>query len=270
MNLAFTLLEIVGGFYTNSMMILSDALHDLGDSLSLGMAWYFQALSQKKGDNTFSYGYGRFSILGALVNSLVLILGSIYILIEVIPRLMNPEPADTPWMIVLAILGIIVNGAAVFRLRKGDSINEEVISLHLLEDVLGWVAVLIASIVMHFTDFPIIDPILSILITGYVLFNVFRNLWKSLRIFLQATPENMNLEEIKAKILEMPKVCGIHKFHLWTLDGNYNVLSIHIEVAETDSLAEVGQIKSSVKNFLKDLDIEHITIEVEKEGEACG
>ncbi len=174
LNVTFTIIEIIGGIMTNSMAILSDAVHDLGDSLSLGMAWYFQGLSSKGRDKSFSYGYGRFSLLGALINVCVLLIGSILILWKTIPRLLAPEAVDTTGMMILAVIGVIFNGLAVYRMRGGKSLNERVVALHLMEDVLGWVAVLIGSIIMHFFDLPIIDPILSLLITGELAYLIAR------------------------------------------------------------------------------------------------
>jgi cobalt-zinc-cadmium efflux system protein len=175
LNLFFAIVEFIGGVYTNSLAITSDAIHDLGDSISLGMAWYFQKLSNKKATKIYSYGFKRFSLLGAIINSIILLIGSIFIIIESIPRIITPEHSDAKGMMWFAILGIIVNGAAVLKLRTGTSINERVVSLHMLEDVLGWVAVLVASIIMQFWDIPILDPILSLLIALYILSNIFKN-----------------------------------------------------------------------------------------------
>ena len=158
-NIGFTCLEIVGGFFTNSIAIISDALHDLGDSLSLGLAWYLENKASQKGStNRFSFGYARFRLLGALVNALVLIVGSIYIIIEAIGRLQNPEPVKSDWMIVLAVIGVAANGYAAWRTKGSTSLNEKVVSWHLLEDVLGWVAVLIVSIILQFKDWYFLDP----------------------------------------------------------------------------------------------------------------
>ena len=165
LNFGFTIIEIIGGFLTNSVAILTDAVHDFGDSISLGLAWYLQKVSKKGSDHKYSYGYKRFSLLGAIINSVILLVGSVFILSETIPRILEPQTPDVKGMFILAILGIIVNGAAVIRLRTGNTINEKVVSLHLWEDVLGWVAILIGSVMMYFFDIPIIDPILSILIS---------------------------------------------------------------------------------------------------------
>ncbi|MCK5059138.1 MAG: cation transporter [Candidatus Aminicenantes bacterium] len=269
LNLGFTVLEVAGGIFTNSVAIISNALHDLGDSLSLGLAWYFQKISNKKGDESYSFGYKRFSLLGAVINSLVLVIGSVFVLNETIPRLFKPETANVKGMFFLAIFGVMVNGAAVFRLKKGNSINEKIVSLHLLEDVFGWGAILIGSVVMIFVNLPILDPVLSVLITLYVLFNVFKNLKISIRIFLQAVPGNTNIELIKKKILNLPGITDVHDIHIWTLDGEYNILSIHLVIKEAVNLPLIKTIKEQVRSLLKGLKIHHITIETELESEEC-
>src|SRR5687767_14423753 len=181
LNTAFAVLEIAGGFYTNSVAILSDAVHDLGDSLSLGLAYYFHKKSRQQKDERFNYGYRRFSLLGAFINSLILIISSVFIIRESVFRFFEPEQPDARGMVVFALIGIVVNGYALFRLKKGDSINEKVVALHFMEDVLGWCAVLAGSIVMLFVEVPVLDPILSLLIASYILFNVYKNLRTTLR-----------------------------------------------------------------------------------------
>lgn len=269
LNLSFTVFEIIGGFWTNSMAILSDAVHDLGDSLSLGLSWYLDKTSKQKGDKRFSFGYQRFSLLGALINGVVLIGGSIYIFTETIPRLFNPEPANAKGMVIFAIAGIAINGAAVLRLKGGKSMNEQVVSWHLLEDVLGWVAVLIVSIVLLFWDFYILDPILSILILCYVLFNVVRNLRETLVLFLQGVPRDIDLDELQDKIKALDKVVSIHHTHVWSLEGEHHVLTIHIVISEVASVKEIINLKHHVKKLLREVPIEHATIEMEFEDESC-
>lgn len=269
LNLFFTLVEIVGGLYTGSLAILSDALHDLGDSLSIGLSWYFQKLSQKGRDKKFSYGYKRFSLLGAVINSVVLLVGSVVILTKAIPALFDPSTVDAKGMMYLAIFGVIVNGAAVLKLRKGSSINEEVVSLHLLEDVLGWVAVLIGSLVMMFWDLPIIDPILSLLIAVYIIYNAFRNLKKSTLIILQAKPNEVNIEQIHKTLLSIPEITDVHDCHVWSMDGAYNVLSAHLVIEKEISMTEMANIKSKAKSLLKKERIDHATFEFEGKGEHC-
>ncbi len=264
LNLAFTIVELIGGIFTNSLAILSDALHDLGDSLSLGLAWYFEKKATKKPTKIYSYGFRRLSLLGAIINSVILIVGSIIIIIEAIPRLLAPEETNANVMMWLALLGIIVNGAAVLKLKKGTSINERVVSLHLLEDVLGWVAVLIASICMQFWDIPHLDSILSILISVFVLINVYKNIKVSLRIVLQGIPMGVSIDNVEQEILKKTAIKNIYDSHLWTMDGDYNVFTARIVMKKNHNLNEVEVLKKQLKEELHTkFCLEHITIEFE-------
>ena len=200
LNFSFTIIELIGGLLTNSVAIMSDALHDFGDSISLGMAWYFEKLSKRSPNAKYSYGYKRFALLGALLNCIILLLGSTFVIYECVKRLFNPQEVVVEGMFFLAIAGVIINGFAVLRTRKGKGVNERVVSLHLLEDVLGWIAVLIVSIVMFFVDLPILDPILSIGIAIFILYNVVRNLKTTLNVLLQGVPKEMNITHIKEEV----------------------------------------------------------------------
>ncbi len=267
LNLGFSIIEIIGGFFTNSIAIISDALHDLGDSFSLAMAWYFQRLSKKKRDWRFSYGYKRFSVLGALINSLVLLTGSIFIIYASIQRLIAPQETNARGMLILAVIGILFNGLAMLRLKKGKSLNERAVALHLLEDVLGWIAVLIASIVMMFFDLPILDPLLSLAISCYILFNIYRNIKDVMKVMLQGVPNNINEAEIRELIASTPGVQSVHDLHIWTMDGEYNILTTHIILSPE---AEVYPLKQEIKEKLKSAGIHHPTIEIEQNNEPCG
>ncbi len=269
LNLGFTIIEIVGGILTNSIAIISDAVHDLGDSLSLGLAWYFQKIAKKGRDNQFTYGYKRFSLLGALINSMVLIIGSIIVLSAAIPRIFQPVQAETVGMFWLAVLGIIVNGAAVFRLKKGNSINEKVVMLHLLEDVLGWAAILVGSVFMYFFDLPILDPIMSIGISCFVLFNVYKNLRDTFRVILQAIPEELDIKQLETHLLSFDEILKIHDLHVWSIDGSYNILSVHIVVKQALGLEELANLKSKMRASLLEIGINHATFEFETETEIC-
>ena len=263
LNFSFTIIEIVGGIFTNSVAILSDAVHDLGDSLSLGLAWYFQKLSKKGRNKKYTYGYKRFSIIGALVTSIVILISSVFILQQAIQRFTTPESVHSEGMIYISILGIIVNGAAVFRLKKGSSLNERVVMLHLMEDVLGWVAVLIGSILILFYDIPIIDPILSICIIVYILRGVYKNLASTMRVLLQTTPENIDRPAIIEYLERLHEVAEVRDLHIWSLDGEYHILSVHLILLNPITLSEIEDLKKNIRENLKTLKIEHSTIEVE-------
>ena len=248
---------------TNSIAIISDALHDLGDSISLGLSWWLQRFSERKRDHKFSFGYRRFSLLGSLINGLVLIAGSILILTEAIPRLLNPEQPHAKGMLVLALVGIVVNGIAVIKLQKGKSLNERVVSWHLLEDVLGWFAVLVVSIVMMFKNMPILDPVLSIIITLWVLYNVGGNLKKTFFVFLQAVPGEISIEDFENRICSIEHVKDVHHTHVWSLDGEQNVLSVHLVVDEATDRQNLVKIKQVINALSNDFGISHTTVEIE-------
>ncbi|MFL7813103.1 MAG: cation diffusion facilitator family transporter [Anaerolineales bacterium] len=268
LNIGFTLFEVIGGLYTNSLAILSDALHDLGDSVSLGVAWYLEKHSHKESDRKYSYGYRRFSLLAALINTVILIAGSIYILSEAVPRLLHPEHSNAGGMIILAVVGIVVNGAAALRVRDEASLNAQVISWHLLEDVLGWAAVLIVSISLLITDIHILDPILSILINLYVLYNVVGKLRKTLSLFLQAVPDAFEIPEIEHLLNNIPLVRSVHHTHVWSLDGESHVLTTHLVVDPDASKDDLVRIKKSVREITSKMSLSHSTIELEL-GEDC-
>ncbi|NLC66458.1 MAG: cation transporter [Clostridium sp.] len=269
LNFGFTIIEIVGGIMINSIAIISDAVHDLGDSLSLGLAWFLGYYSEKKGDENYTYGYRRYSLLAALINTTVLIIGSFIIFFNAIPRLFDPQATSATGMIGFAILGIVVNGIAVLKTRGGHTLNEKVVSWHLLEDVLGWVAVLIAGIVMYFKDIPILDPILSIAITFYILYHVVINFKKTILLFLQAVPEDIDVNEIIEKFEKIDKVISTHHTHVWSLDSEHHVLTTHLVVDKSASLEDLVKIKQEAKEQIKDLNIEHVTIELDFKDDDC-
>ena len=268
LNFGFTIIEFIGGWLTNSTAIMADAVHDLGDTLSIGSAWLLNKLGTKSATNEFTYGYRRLSLLGALINGIVLIVGSAWVLYEAVPRLSNPEMPETEGMIVLAILGVLVNGFAAYKLHGGKSLNEKVLNWHLLEDVLGWVAVLIVAIVMQFKDWPVLDPVLSIGFTLFILFNVIRNLISTVKLFFQASPDNDLLQNVTDKLLELDAVSDLHHLHIWSLDGEHHVATVHV-VSQFESKAEYLELKESVSNALQGFELSHTTIEIELTSEEC-
>lgn len=270
LNLAFTIFELIGGYYVNSVAIISDAIHDLGDSLSLGTSWYLDVKSKQSPTKAFSFGYRRFSLLGALINSVILIAGSVYVIKEAIGRILNPESSDATGMLIFAIVGVLVNGYAAWKMSKGKTLNERVISWHLVEDVLGWVAILIVSIVLHFKDIPYLDPALSLLITIYILWNVVKRLKDTLVIFLQGHPTDVDSELIEKEILNIEHVESIHHTHIWSLDGEHHVFTTHLKLGPIKNLNEMLSIKNQVKEIMKKYPFEHYTIETEIDSELCG
>ena len=267
LNLIFAFIELLGGLYTNSVAILSDAVHDFGDSISLGFAWFLEKKSLKGRDENYSYGYKRFSLLGAIIISVVLIVSSFFIVRESIVRLMDPQETNAKGMLVFAFIGIAVNGFAAYRLRSGHSLSERAVSLHLLEDVLGWVAVLIASIVMLFIDLPILDPLLSIAITIWVMINIYRNLRDTFKVLMQEVPQNIDVTGLLSRIKEMPSVVGVHDFHMWSLDGYRNIMTLHVVTDNAITSDNRLQIKQDIKELALSFNVAHVTLEFEEENE---
>ena len=267
MNFGFTILEFFGGMYVNSIAIISDALHDLGDSLSLGLAWYLDSKSKQGADKSFTFGYTRFSLLGALVNSLVLVAGSIFVINEAVGRILEPEHSDAQGMIIFAIIGVLVNGYAAWKVSSGKTLNERVISWHLLEDVLGWAGVLVVSIILLFKDIHYLDPALSLFITAYILWNVLKRLKDTLYLFLQGSPEGIDVEELQQEFLQLDKVADTRHVHLWSLDGETHVFTAHILLENTDSYQDILNLKKQIRKILEPYRFSHSTIEVELDEE---
>src|SRR5690554_5685045 len=246
LNLGFTIIEFIGGMLTNSTAIMADAVHDLGDSLSIGMAWVLNKLGNKSANHQLTYGYRRLSLVGALLNAVVLVGGSIWVLSMAIPRLLNPVMPHTEGMFGLAVLGVLVNGFAAYKLSKGKSLNERVLNWHLIEDVLGWVAVLIVSVILMVVDWPILDPLLSIAFTLFILLNVLRALRETVKIFLQGSPDHGLYHRIADSLIKQPEVADVHHLHLWSLDGEHHVCTAHLVLANELTASQQRELKQRI------------------------
>lgn len=266
LNVSFTIIELIAGVLTNSVAILADAVHDLGDSVALAFAYTMERLAGKKVNKKFTYGYKRLSLLSALVNSVVLIGGSIYILSETLPRLLRPEPIHAPSVMGLAILGIIFNSLGVWRLSGGHTLNEKTLTWHLVEDVLGWVGVLIVGFVAYFKNIYILDPLLALLFTTFILWHVVKNIKQTTTLFLQAAP--FDIDELEQLIAHIPGVTGVHDTHAWSQDGHHHVISTHVVVDAASDASQLIDIKCRVREKITTSNI-HATIEIEKAGETC-
>ncbi len=269
LNFVFTIIEFIGGLLTNSVAIMADAVHDLGDTLSIGLAWYLGKLGHQKATNKYTYGFKRLSLLGAMINGVILVAGSVWVLSEAIPRLLSPEMPVTEGMIGLAILGVLVNGLAAYKLHGGHSMNEKVLNWHLIEDTMGWVAVLIVAIILHFFHWPILDPILSIGFTLFILVNVVRYVIQTMKLFLQGVPDDVEHKEIKQALLSVEHVEEIHHVHLWSLDGEQHVLTAHLVLNQSVDSDALKALKKQVNDKLAPFHLSHTTIEFELPGESC-
>ena len=270
LNVAFTVVEIVGGLWTNSLAILSDALHDFGDSIALLASWLFERGAKKSPDTSRTFGYQRLSLFSALFSASILIGGSIVIIFQAIPRLFNPETVNAFGMVGIAVIGIIFNGAGFFLLKKGESLNEKVLSWHLLEDVLGWVGILVGGVIIYFWKFYMLDPIMTIGLTAFIHYNVTKNLREAINILLQGVPKHINLEAVKKDITAIKGVLGIHDIHIWSLEGETDVFTGHVVLDDETLKKQPEQTKQTIKETLEKHHIEHSTIELESKYHCSG
>ena len=260
-NLTFTVIAIIGGWLTNSMAIISDAIHDLGCTVSIALAWVFERIAGHKPTHRFTFGYRRFTLLGAFVNAFILLGGSSVVLYESIKRLAHPEEVNAEGMLWFALLAILFKGLAAWRTWKGASVNQRMVSLHLLGDCLGWVAVLLGSIVMIFVKVPLLDPILSVCISLYILYNVVHNLVVAFRIVLEGTPANIDYKRLKAEVSTLPGIAELTDLRVWSLDNEHHAAEVHLTTS-LNSLKEIEEVKKSLRTILDSYGVMISTIEV--------
>ena len=264
LNLSFSLFEFIGGIFTGSVAILSDAIHDIGDAVSIGISYFLEKKSKKQPDKTYTYGYARFSVMGSVITTLILLFGSCAVIYNAVIRIFNPVEINYNGMIIFAVIGALVNFLAAYFTKDGDSLNQKAVNLHMLEDVLGWLVVLVGAVVMRFTDISIIDPILSICVAIFIFINAIKNLKEVLDLFLEKIPKSINVDEIKEHILHIDGVKDVHHIHIRSIDGHHNYATMHI-VTDGDS----HKIKHKVREELSEHGIVHATLELEGENEHC-
>ena len=264
LNLAFSVFELVGGLYTGSAAILSDALHDLGDAMSIGVSFFLERKSTRKPDATYTYGYARYSVLGGLITTAILLAGSVAMIGNGVIRIVNPVPIRYDGMILFAVIGAAVNLGAAYFTRYGDSLNQKAVNLHMLEDVLGWLVVLVGAVVMRFTDFALLDPLLSICMAVFILIHAIKNMKEVLDLFLVKMPRGIDVAELQEHLCHIPGVQDVHHIHIWSLDGIQNLATMHV-VAQGDA----HSIKDAVRQELAEYGIGHATLEMEVPGEHC-
>ena len=261
LNLSFALLEAVFGFIFRSSAVMADAVHDLGDALAIGLSAFLEKISKKKGDKKYSLGYKRFSLLGAILTGSILILGSFWIFLENVPRLWTPEEVNYQGMLILGLVAIAVNLLASRLVHHGHSHNESMLSLHFLEDILGWLAVILVSIVLHFTDWYFLDPLLSLCIASYILSQALPTFWKNMKIFLEHVPEGIDLSALEADILALENVQAITQLNVWTTDGREKFAMLHICPRD---MAQSLTSKEDLRRLAKSHGITHLTIEFDQ------
>ncbi len=261
LNISFSVIEFLGGIFTNSVAILSDSVHDLGDALSIGISYFLEKKSKQKPDNTYTYGYIRYSVLGSVITTIILSVGSILVIVNAIKRMFYPMEVNYDGMIIFAIIGVILNFIAAYTTREGDSLNQKSVNLHMLEDVLGWIVVLIGAVVMRLTDIRILDSIMSIGVAIFILLNAINNLKVILDIFLEKTPRDINIDELKEHLIKINGIDDVHHIHVWSIDGFNNYATMHIVTKSKN----IKQIKQKIREELEEYNICHSILELEDE-----
>ena len=265
LNLGFSVFEFFGGLLTGSVAILSDAVHDLGDALGIGVSWFLERKSKRAPDGTYTYGYNRFSVLGSVFTCGILLLGSVGVIVSAVGRLMNPVPIHYDGMILFAVVGVAVNLTAAFVTREGESLNQKAVNLHMLEDVLTWAVVLVGAVVMRFTDLSILDPLVSVAVAVYIFIHAIGHLRAAVDIFLEKVPDGYSVEDIKTRVEAVEGIKNAHHIHIRSIDGYTHAASLHAVIA-----GEPAAVKAAIRAALHDMGIAHVTVETEAEGEVCG
>lgn len=264
LNLAFSVFEFVGGIFTGSVAIVSDAVHDMGDAASIGISYFLEKKSKKQPDEKYTYGYARFSVLGSIITTVILLFGSVLVIFNAVNRVIEPTEINYNGMIIFAIIGTSINFAAAFLTRDGKSLNQKAVNLHMIEDVLGWVVVLLGAIVMRFTNFALIDPIMSIGVAVFILVHAIKNLKEAIDLFLEKTPHGITIQEMREHIAQLEGVLDVHHIHIWSMDGQAHYATMHIVTN-----ADAHQIKEKIRAEAREHGISHVTLELESEGEPC-
>ncbi len=264
LNFAFSIFEFIGGIFTGSVAIISDAIHDFGDAAGIGISYFLEKKSKKQPDDKYTYGYARYSVVGSVITTFILLFGSVTVIYNAVNRIINPAEINYNGMIIFAVVGVCINFCAAYFTRDGESLNQKAVNLHMLEDVLGWAVVLVGAIVMRITDWVFIDPIMSVGVSIFIFINAVRNLKEAVDLFLEKTPRGIDVKEIAEHVSEIDGVLGVHHIHIWSMDGQSNYATMHI-VTNSDS----PKIKETIREELSEHGINHATLELENEDEHC-
>ena len=265
LNLTYAIVEFIAGGVFGSSAVLADSVHDLGDAIAIGISAFLESISNREEDSHYTLGYKRFSLLGAMVTAVILMTGSVLVILENIAKIFHPQPVNDEGILWLGIIAITINVLASLVIRKGQTKNESILSLHFLEDTLGWVTVILMAIVLRFTDWYILDPLLSLVISFFILSKALPRFWSTLKIFLDAVPEGVDIQKIKTDLAELDHVASINQLNLWTMDGLEKNAIVHVCIKE---MGNMETCKESIRIFLKDCSFQNITIEVDADLES--
>ena len=262
LNFSFAIIEFIFGGLFGSSAILADAVHDLGDALAIGISAFLESISNREEDSHYTLGYKRFSLLGAILTAVILITGSSLVILENISKLIEPQPVDHQGMLWLGVIAIAINLTASLIVRKGQTKNESILSLHFLEDTLGWLAVIVVAIILRYTDWYFLDPLLSLLISAFILSKALPRFWSTLKIFLDAVPEGVDIQQVKSDLEQLDHVTSINQLNLWTMDGLEKNAIIHVCL---EHVKHMEVCKEAIRTLLKDCGFQNVTIEVDED-----
>ena len=264
LNLSYAIVEFIAGGVFGSSAVLADSVHDLGDAIAIGLSAFLETISNREEDSHYTLGYKRFSLLGALVTAVILMTGSALVILENITKLFHPQAVNDEGILWLGIIAVSINVLASLVVRKGKTKNESILSLHFLEDTLGWLAVILMAIVLRFTDWYILDPLLSLVISFFILSKAIPRFWSTLKIFLDAVPEGVDIKQVKSDLERLEYVASINQLNLWTMDGLEKNAIVHVCLKEIE---QMELCKESIRSILKDCGFQNITIEVDADQE---
>ena len=260
LNLSFAIVEFIAGGVFGSSAVLADSVHDLGDAIAIGLSAFLETISNREEDSHYTLGYKRFSLLGALITAVILMTGSVLVILENITKIFHPQPVNDKGILWLGIIAVTINVLASLVVRKGKTKNESILSLHFLEDTLGWLAVILMAIILRFTDWYILDPLLSLVISFFILSKAIPRFWSTLKIFLDAVPEGVDIKQVKSDLEQLDHVASVNQLNLWTMDGLEKNAIVHVCLKEIEQM-EV--CKESIRTLLKNYGFQNITIEVD-------
>ena len=268
LNLSYAIVEFIAGGVFGSSAVLADSVHDLGDAVAIGVSAVLETISNREEDSRYTLGYKRFSLLGALITAVILMTGSVFVILENLTKLFHPQPVNDEGILWLGIIAVTINVLASLVVRKGKTKNESILSLHFLEDTLGWIAVILMAIVLRFTDWYILDPLLSLVISFFILSKAIPRFWSTLRIFLDAVPEGVDIEQVTSDLEQLEYVASVNQLNLWTMDGLEKNAIVHVCL---EQIEDMEASKTAIRHHLKDIGFHNITIEVDsdQDSHAC-
>ena len=262
LNLSYAIVEFIAGGIFGSSAVLADSVHDLGDAIAIGISALLETISNREEDRQYTLGYKRFSLLGAMLTAVILMIGSVLVILENVTKIVHPQPVNEEGVLWLGIIAVAINVLASLVVRKGKTKNESILSLHFLEDTLGWLAVILMAIILKFTDWYILDPLLSLVISIFILTKAIPRFWSALKIFLDAVPEGVDIKKVKNDLEQLDNVASVNQLNLWTMDGLEKNAIIHVCLKRIE---DMEASKTAIRHYLKDIGFHNITIEVDSD-----